>query len=184
MLYWHNCIPCRKPLTRIDTARLPISPRIHFINTGTKGGTRTPRIWFLRPARIPNSVTLALFFFWYKRRGSNPHAHYRRWILSPLCIPFHHSCTISLAEDPGIEPGGPFLNGSLANSCRTLQHIFPVSYLLLCLHSYDYCSTIFKLSQLLIAYFHDNLLASRHGRKVIRRLMHLLVSSSLSKCTR
>jgi len=29
-----------------------------------------------------------------------------------------------LAEDIGIEPIGPFLNGGLANLCRTLQHIF------------------------------------------------------------
>ena len=29
------------------------------------------------------------FFFWCERRDSNPHP-YRGWILSPLCMPFHH----------------------------------------------------------------------------------------------
>ena len=31
-----------------------------------------------------------------------------------------------MAEDIGIEPISPFLNESLANSCRTLQHIFQI----------------------------------------------------------
>jgi len=31
-----------------------------------------------------------------------------------------------LAEDIGIEPISPFLNGGLANPGRTLQHIFQI----------------------------------------------------------
>lgn len=34
-----------------------------------------------------------------------------------------------MAEDIGIEPISPFLNGGLANPCRTLQHIFQITIL-------------------------------------------------------
>ena len=39
----------------------------------------------------------------------------------------HHTYSLKLAEDTGIEPVCPFLNESLANSCRTLQHIFLIT---------------------------------------------------------
>lgn len=49
-----------------------------------------------------SSYTNLPFQIWYRRRDSNPHARYRQRILSPLCLPFHHSDIY--AEVVGLEP--------------------------------------------------------------------------------
>lgn len=75
-----------------------------------------------------HKITQALFFmllFWYNKLGA------QRGIRTPGCrdlqsLALVHSAICALAESIGIEPISPFLNESLANSCRTLQHTFHI----------------------------------------------------------
>ena len=70
--------PKRKILSLLS---LPISPHSHV---GALGETRTLRTWFLRPVRIPNSVTRAKLSWWMRVESNYHFTPYEGGAL-PLC---------------------------------------------------------------------------------------------------
>ena len=66
------------------------------------------------------------WLFQFVHLGTGGHSEIRTRTLSIMSWRhyLYAKCPLFLAEDTGIEPVSPFLNESLANFCRTLQHIF------------------------------------------------------------
>lgn len=102
--------PCSFGMTLICVSNFNSNQWWMHFNNGADGGTRTHRIQILSLTRIPIP--------------SHPHGSGLSSTVTPVTdVCGRERLYIKLAEDTGIEPVSPFLNESLANSCRTLQHI-------------------------------------------------------------